>query len=403
MIARAGGPARLTSRVARAIAPVCAAFLPLACSAGGGPAFTPIAIAEDIEGAYLTALGDLNADSRLDVILLSVRSDEVLWFENPSWKRHSLVRGVAPAAVGAAVESGGSGAPRIVLLTGFNRDDYQKNAGELVFLRAGETGDAPFVFAREPAAHRAAFGDIDGDGVNELVVAPIAGPGGGPPIDSSAPTPLVYFDPPDPARHPISELAGTVHGLQLVDWDDDGRLDILTAGYGGVWRHWLARSGGGWMSEEITPGRPLSGRRKAGAGDIRVGRLASGERFLATIESVHGGDVAVYRADTAGVWRRRLVDDRFELAHGFAVADFDGDGGDEIVVSDSRGEGGVFLYQAISGGGRVTWKKRAIDARGMAAGACEAADLTGDDKTDLVCAGLETRNLKLYVNEGGGD
>jgi hypothetical protein len=98
-----------------------------------------------------------------------------------------------------------------------------------------------------------------------------------------------------------------------------------------------------------------------------------------------------------------LVDDRFELAHGFAVADFDGDGGDEIVVSDSRGEGGVFLYQAISGGGRVTWKKRAIDARGMAAGACEAADLTGDDKTDLVCAGLETRNLKLYVNEGGGD
>ena len=362
--------------------------------------FTPHTIDENVEGAYLTALGDVNGDRKTDIILLSVRSRDVLWYENPHWTRRTLVSDVSRAAVGAAVDAAGEGAPRIVLLTGFHRDDYEKNAGELVYLRGGDEPAAAGIFAREPAAHRAAFGDFDGDGRRELVVAPLSGPGGGPPIDSNAPTPLVYYDPPRSERHVITEkLAGTVHGLTLVRWDDDERDDILTAGLDGVFVHQLVDGGGGaleWRSERLTSGRSAANGGKPGAGDVRVGRLMDGERFLATIESVHGGEVAVYRKDDRGVWRRQAIDRGFVLAHGFALADFDGDGDDEIVVSDSRGDGGVFLYAAESGGRRMRWRRRSIDGA-MAAGACEAADLNGDARVDLVCAGMQTRNLKLYV------
>lgn len=391
--------ARRRLRRIKLLAAATLAALTTGCVTSERFRFESILIAEDVEGAYLTAVGDVNFDGRIDIILLSVRSSDVHWYENPDWTRHTLVSGVMPAAVGAAVDTSAEGPARIVVLTGFHRDDYEKNAGELVYLEGSSILSDAYVFAREPAAHRAQFGDIDGDGERELVVAPLSGANGGPPIDSSAPTPLVYFDPPDPARHVISDnLIGTVHGLTLVRWDNDERDDILTAGLGGVFLHWLAAGESGefaWRSEKITSGRIADENGRAGAGDIRVGRLKSGERFLATIESVHGGDVAIYQTDKDGVWRRRLIGDGYELAHGFTLADFDGDGGDEIIVSDSRGEGGVFLYAFEKGGDGREWRRRRIDDK-MAAGACESADFNGDGRLDIVCAGMQTRNLKLY-------
>ncbi len=383
-----------------------------ACSGDPGFRFEAETIASDIEGAYLTKIADLNDDGRPDVILLSVRSSEVLWFENPTWTRHVLAADITPASVGAAVDEQDDahfdGARRdgvkIVLLTGFHRDDYAQNIGALVF----SDGASPVtVFAHEPAAHRAAFADIDGDGARELVVAPIAGPGDDAPIASLVATPLVLYRPPQPARHVITDaLKGTVHGLSIIDWDGDGRDDILTAGFGGVWLHQSIGKTGGkasgdlskleWRSEQLTKGRRDDDPRQRGAGDIKTGMRADGTRFLATIESVHGGDVAVYEISPQGVWRRQVIDQDYRLAHGFAVADFNGDGGDEIIVGESRGAGGVFLYSS-SGGGK-DWRRITIDKDGMAAGGCEAADMTGDGRVDLVCAGFPTRNAKLYVN-----
>ncbi len=384
---------------------VCLMLMAAGCAREGAPfTFEAQTIASDVDGAYLTRIADLNDDGRPDVILLSIRSAEVAWFENPTWERHVLAADIAPAAVGAAVDNDGEGA-RIVLLTGFHRDDYAENKGELVFVEGAKP--LPEIFAREPAAHRAAFADIDGNGTRELVVAPISGPGADAPIASLADTPLVLYEPPRPERHVITgALKGTVHGLMIIDWDSDGRDDILTAGFGGVWLHQSSGAAGDlaslqWRSRQLTKARPADDPRKQGAGDIRVGRHADGSRFLATIESVHGGAVVVYEEDQQGEWKRRLIDQDYALAHGFDVADFNGDGGDEIIVGDSRGAGGVFLYDLPESG--KSWRRIAIDKGGMAAGACDAVDMTGDGLVDLVCAGFPTRNAKLYVNIAGPD
>jgi len=397
------------SRLGALVVALSAAFSTQSCGHAEAPLqFRAQVIAANVEGAYLTSIADLNGDQKPDVILLSIRSEQVFWYENPSWRRHVLASGITLAAVGAAVEGTvGTGDFRLVLLTGFHRDAYEKNRGELVYMDSVGPASKPFIFAREPAAHRAAFADVDGNGTRELVLAPIAGPGPEAPIASLGNTPLLLFNPPGAERYVIKpDLKGTVHGLTIVDWDGDGRDDVVTAGLGGIWLH---RSRGGvpsgdlaaltWQSVPLTPGRPSDDPLTRGAGDVRIGKFVDGTRFLAAIESVHGGDVAVYTKDPAGHWVRRVIDRGYELAHGFALADFDGDGGDEIVVSDSRGKGGVFIYDSPGGDGRE-WQRSTIDETDMAAGACEARDMTGDNRVDLVCAGFPTRNVKLYVNEG---
>ncbi len=368
-------------------------------------------IATDIEGAYLTAIADLNGDGGPDVILLSIRARQVFWFENPTWRQHVLTSGITPAAVGAAVDGGAENDDfRLVILTGFNRDDYDKNKGELVFLDSIAETAPPIIFAREPAAHRAAFADVDGDGSRELVIAPIAGAGPDAPISSLSDTPLLLYNPPSGRRYVITEsLKGTVHGLTIIDWDGDGRDDIVTAGLGGIWLHQSVGdalngdlSSLSWRSAHLTAGRPSSDPYARGTGDVRIGKYNDGRRFLAVIESVHGGDVAAYTETSPGEWTRRVIDQGYELAHGFALADFDGDGTDEIVVSDSRGPGGVFIYDAPAEEGGE-WRRSVIDEKNMSAGACEAQDMTGDGRIDLVCAGFPTKNVILYVNMGRGN
>ena len=94
-------------------------------------------------------------------------------------------------------------------------------------------------------------------------------------------------------------------------------------------------------------------------------------------------------------WERHVIDDTFQDGHAVEVADFDGDGTDEVVAG-MRGEAAsTYLYVAESPPGDQ-WKRQDLDAGGMAAAACDIADINGDGRLDIVCIGARTANIKWY-------
>ncbi len=208
------------------------------------------------------------------------------------------------------------------------------------------------------------------------------------PPDYRDQTPLVYYRPGEWKRRVIStENSGVAHGIWIIDWDGDGRDDILTASFGGI-HLFLAPN---WTRTEIAKGDPAPWP-KSGASDIAVGKLG-GECFLATIEPWHGNQVAIYRR-SGTEWRRQVIDDRMVDGHTIITADLNGDGNDEVIAG-YRGKGQSVYVYSYDGDG---WTRAALDDGGMAAAACAAADLNGDKRVDVVCIGSATANLKWYEN-----
>ena len=209
------------------------------------------------------------------------------------------------------------------------------------------------------------------------------------------------YRPPEWKPETVTEAnLGVVHGLFIGDWDGDGRTDVLTAGYTGVFAHSLGRDGA-WTRTEIVKGNsadwPLSG-----ASDIAVGTLDK-KRFLVTNEPFHGNMVVVYTDNGRGGWSRNVIDSQLFNSHALVLVDSDGDGTHEIVSGGTRGgpgtargfKPGVFFYKAADATGQ-TWNRMLLDA-GIAANGCVTADINGDRKMDVVCIdNSDPWNVKWY-------
>ena len=151
---------------------------------------------------------------------------------------------------------------------------------------------------RLPTSHRLRWADIDGTGGMVAVNAPLTGAAAeGPGFRGR--TPLVCYRPGEWKRRVIDETnEGVVHGLDVIDWDGDGRDEILTASFTGI--HLFDRDAGGrWSRTGLAKGNPAPWP-KCGSSEIAVGR-AGGQRILAAIEPWHGHEVVVYTADRKSV------------------------------------------------------------------------------------------------------
>lgn len=354
-------------------------------------AFVPHVIEPEIPGGYQTLIADLNADGKPDVIGLSGRGETLYWYENPGWTRHAIVSSQHRMITVAAADLDGDSIPELALGTHFGQTETQSE-GRVYLLEHDGDPRKPWK-AREidrlPTTHRMRFVDVDRDGVPELVDAALTGPGAKAPLFESK-TPLVYYEPGEWKRRVIStKLLGVTHGMYEADWN--GPV-ILTASMGGVVRFRLGGDGV-WERRFLVAGDPRE-RPNDGASEIRLGRLG-GERFLATIEPWHGNQLVVYRHEGHDDWPRLVLDDTLEDGHAVAVADFDGDGNDEIVAG-FRGEAADLLLFHFEGG---EWARRVLDDGGMAAAGCDIGDLDSDGDPDLVCIGSRTANVKWYENQ----
>jgi hypothetical protein len=357
--------------------------------------FAEHTIATGLKGGYQVVVADLNHDGKPDLIALASGMPELVWYENPTWERHVIAGGFTRMINCAARDTDGDGIPEIVLASGFS-NEAKNSAGIVSLLHSDGDPRRPWKVTeidRLTTSHRLRWADIFGDGKKVLVNAPLTGARAAAP-DYRDHTPLVFYRPGEWKREMIgSENGGVVHGIYIVDWDGDGRDDILTASFVGIDLYKLEKDGR-WSRTEIAEGDP-SAWPKGGSSDVAVGRLG-GKRYLAAIEPWHGNQVVLYR-QSGKEWQRRVIDASLVDGHTIWTADLNGDGNDEIIAGFRGGSHSVFVYYADDAGGDH-WSKQVLDDGGMAAAACAVADLNGDGRPDVACVGSATANLKWYEN-----
>jgi hypothetical protein len=258
---------------------------------------------------------------------------------------------------------------------------------------------------RLTTSHRLRTADIDGSGNRVVINAPLTGAKAEAP-DYRDQTPLVFYRPGDPTDKPIwkrelisAENSGVVHGIYIIDWDGDGRDEILTASFTGIHLFKYGKDSR-WTRTEIARGDPADWP-KSGSSDIAVGRLGT-VRFLAAIEPWHGNQVAIYRRRAPSKddskdakWERQVIDASLADGHTILTADLNGDGRDEVIAG-YRGAGhSVYVYSAADPAGDQ-WTREVLDNGAMGAAACAVADLNADGRPDIAC--IDATKLNWYEN-----
>lgn len=376
---------------------------------------------------YAVQLVEMNGDGRPDIVV--VDTERVIWFENPSWKQHTILEGgtkkdnvtIAPADI--------DGDGRVDFALGADwRPSDTRTSGSLQWLTRGPEGENWTVhpIGSEPTIHRIRFADLDGDGRPELIVVPLFGRGATGPHFAEAPLRILsYTIPADAVRGPwqpqvLCEELHVAHNFLPTDMNGDGRLDLLVASFEGVsllenrgesaWTRTLLGSG----DQKSSPNR--------GASEIKRGRLSTGSDYLATIEPWHGNQVVVYTppeksaeppsgaSDAPPLWTRHVLDDHLKWGHAVWCADLDGDADQELIIGvrdslDAANPRGLRIYDPRPAAGAAgetadgtTWQAQRVDPGGVAIEDLTVGDLNGDGRLDIVAVGRATKNVRIYWN-----
>ena len=369
---------------------------------------------------YAVSLVDVNGDGRTDIVV--VDTDRVVWYENPSWTRHTLIEGQTKKdnVCIAPFDIDGDGKVDFALGADWRPADTV-GSGTLQWMTRGKSPDDRWTvhpIAVHPdniaTLHRVRWADFDGDGRPELIVAPLFGRGSSAKnnYDERPMRILSYKVPADPVKGPwkaevINEDLHVAHNFWPADVDGDGKLDLLVASYEGV--SLLKRSPQGkWSRELIGTGNQDNKSGSRGASEIKLGSLANGEKYIATIEPWHGHQVAAYTLDPPQVmrprkWNRQVIDDQLKWGHAVWCANLDDDKDEELIIGvrdnmSADVKCGVRIYDPQDPHGQK-WQRTLLDPGGVAVEDLAAADLNGDGRIDIVAVGRATHNVKIYWNE----
>jgi len=283
-------------------------------------------LVDRLPGGYKVAVVDIDRDGKPDVIGLATTPSTLAWYKNPNWERHTLTSQAKEYIDLAPRDIDGDGRIDLAIAHEFGMS-RTSSGGVVSWLRCPEdpTQEWPmYAIGAEPTSHRIRWADIDGDGRKELIDAPIMGRDAKGPLWDVGARLIAYAVPDSPATEPwksivIDDQLTVIHGIAVVDWNGDGRDDILTASFEGVHLHRLSREGNR-MGDQKT--RLASGEQadptKRGSSEIVVGRVGRKMgHFLAAIEPWHGDKVVVYTPgpDSHVPWQRTVIDATFNEGH----------------------------------------------------------------------------------------
>ena len=344
---------------------------------------------------YGLQIADMNADKKIDIVL--VDKDKVAWYENPSWKKHIISGHLTQRdhVCVTARDLDGDGRAEIAVGAQWSPNDTV-NSGAVFYLQPTQDRAAnwkPIQLHHEPTTHRMHW-VRNQENKFDLIVKPLHGRGNK--NNAGAPLKVLAYDKPkDPTKKwktsLVCEFLHNSHNFHPVNWDKDIEEELLITGQEGTW-HLDRKKDGTWnrkvVSEEF-------------GGEVRDGLTPDGERIVATIEPRHGSKVVCYRKN-GNNWQRIVLDTTFKDGHALACADFLGTGGDQVVAGwrgmNPRAVPGVKLF-VPKNKEYTKWETHQLSGAEIAVEDLKAADLNEDGKPDIIVAGRQTHNLKIFWNE----
>lgn len=358
------------------------------------PRFEAQTIDSEVSIGYGIALGDVDGDGKPDILLADKK--QFVWYRNGDWKKFVMAENLTASdnVCIAARDLDGDGKVEVAVGAQWNpgeTSDDTKSGAVFYLVRPDDPTRQweAIPLHHEPTTHRMRW-VRDGKGKHFLVVLPLHGRGNQNGEGAGVKI-LAYGFPKDVrAKWPLYVLSEEMHLTHNFDIVENRKTELYIAGKEGVRviREPFDRKTAG-QSQKIAG-------MEQGAGEVR---LNSKQTLVATIEPMHGNQVVVYEKGKTYV--RKLLDDGLQEGHALAVADFLGEG-TEQVVAGWRGQGregmtGIKLYRRTGGAG-TAWESHWIDKNEMACEDLQAMDMNGDGKIDIIAAGRSTRNLKIYWN-----
>lgn len=369
------------------------------------PTFEAVTLDPDIgKVCYAVSPADVNGDGKPDVVAVS--ENRIQWYENPSWTKHVILENQTELdnVCLAAQDIDGDGKVDFALGAGWTK------IGTIQWITRQADPNAKWsvhFIGKELSLHRMSFADVLGKGRPQLVLSPLLKTDGAGVRFEALEIPAN----PKTDRWPatiLDESLNRMHAHTHVDWDQTGPIDSIVGAAEGVFL--VNRKPDGTFGKTLLgAGAEGTTLETKGSGEVKVGvwNAKSQQKFLATVEPMHGNQVVFYHGSRDGSepWSRHVIDTTLKQGHAVWCADLDGNGRDEIIVGHREpGPGpivgpGLYVYEN-SGEDANRWKKHVIDNGGCAVEDAFAADFNGDGRPDLVAGGRATHNVKLYWNRG---